>query len=319
MKTLERAQRTLELAIARTARAQEALERESGRRWLVVAHERAVAHERSARTRLDRAGRHRSIDASAAPHGTRARYVGMKCRCADCKRANLDYYHARIKRRRELAGDVRPTSPATPGTLRRGGKLYQIKRCPGANGELCVRGGAWLKIGEVCTACIERATVFNGLVPVDRALAHLLKLSSAGVGYKSAAAASSCGASQLFDILQGHVTQIRAETERRILAVDVGARAGGALVSSRPMVKRIAQMERLGFTRSAIASLLGYKTPALQIGKTRKVRLANVVAVERLWRRIERGDVEVPSRFVLDRAVERVELLELASSRPGDL
>lgn len=34
-------------------------------------------------------------DMSTRPHGTRARYVGGKCRCFKCRLANADYYHER--------------------------------------------------------------------------------------------------------------------------------------------------------------------------------------------------------------------------------
>lgn len=34
------------------------------------------------------------------PHGTRARYVGLKCRCKECRRANLDYFNQRAAARK---------------------------------------------------------------------------------------------------------------------------------------------------------------------------------------------------------------------------
>jgi arginyl-tRNA--protein-N-Asp/Glu arginylyltransferase len=43
------------------------------------------------------------------PHGTRAKYVVEKCRCAACRRANSDYQTMREKRKAyEAWGDIKP-------------------------------------------------------------------------------------------------------------------------------------------------------------------------------------------------------------------
>lgn len=46
------------------------------------------------------------------PHGTRARYVALKCRCADCRRANREYFHAREAAKK--AGDFNGLVSAEP-------------------------------------------------------------------------------------------------------------------------------------------------------------------------------------------------------------
>ena len=43
------------------------------------------------------------------PHGTRAKYVVEKCRCAECRRANCEYQTMRERRKAyEAWGDIEP-------------------------------------------------------------------------------------------------------------------------------------------------------------------------------------------------------------------
>jgi hypothetical protein len=244
----------------------------------------------------------------AREHGTRATYVAG-CRCDDCRAANTRRYGERQSRLRELAVEVQPSGPAIAGTMRRGGRDVRVRRCPGANGDPCVRGGAWLRGShQVCGVCVERATVWAGLVPPHRARAHLLALRDAGVGYKAVAAACDVAASALGRIL-AEDGAIRATTERRILAVDASAIADGAIVDAATMNAQIAEMRRRGFTLRHIAELLG-RSSLLQLG-TRTHAIARTVArVDRLFRKIERGEIE-PRRAFVDATVEREWLLSL--------
>lgn len=59
---------------------------------------------------------------------------------------------------------------------------------------------------------------WNGFVPADRARAHLMSLSRSGVGKRAVQAASDVCMTVLQDIRTGKKAQIRARTERRILA-----------------------------------------------------------------------------------------------------
>lgn len=249
------------------------------------------------------AGDLRAIGARSE-HGTRARYVAG-CRCDACRESNNIRYRERVARMREAAAEVEPSGPPIPGTMMRQGREVRILRCPGAGGSPCVVvGGAWLKGGKrLCVGCIERATVWDGQVPVDRARAHMLALRKRGVGYKSVADACDVSASTLGRILAGEGT-IRASTERAILAVDEGAAADGAVVCAKRANALIRKMIARGFTRAAIAQLLGYESPALQLGKKRVALARTVARVERLWSRIERGEVH-PERAFIDARAER--------------
>lgn len=140
---------------------------------------------------------------------------------------------------------------------------------------------------ETERAARRRAGEWNGLVAATRARKHLLALSRAGVGRRSVVAASDVGHTVICDVKSGRKTQIRADTERRILAVTVGAKAGAALVPAARTWQRIRVLLEEGFTKGAIARRLGRKTPALQIRKDR-VTLRTAVNVERLYETVMR-------------------------------
>lgn len=142
---------------------------------------------------------------------------------------------------------------------------------------------------EAMRAAARKAGDWNGLVPAKSARAHIRKLGKQGVGYKSVAEASGVATSMIFAILSSRKRRIRARTERRILAVTKEAIADRALVSSANTWRLIGRMLDEGYTKSAIARMLGStaKTPALQIGKfTCTARTAS--KVERLWRQMQR-------------------------------
>lgn len=225
------------------------------------------------------------------PHGTRARYVAAKCRCSECRAANSAYYHVRKAKGRELAADL-VVSEFQPRlqewTARDGVKRTRIYKrgCPGVLGKPCSKQSHLRKDskGPVCSVCRD-ALSFNGLVPVDGVLAHLAKLSKLGVGYKSVADAASVSRSSLAAIMRGDRLQIRAQAERRILAVDEGAMAGGALVPRGRIRQQLAVvMNEVGLTKGALAQELGAETKSLQVGKRRKVRASTKHKVEKLYR-----------------------------------
>lgn len=244
------------------------------------------------------------------PHGTRSRYVSG-CRCDACRAANVARWRARQAEKLERAGEVTPSGPPIPGTLVRRGRTFNVLRCPGAGGKPCVvAGGTWLKGATVCNACVERATVWNGNVPVAKARAHMMRLRRRGIGIGAVHAASDVGRSTLRQVLDG-VGTIRAQTERRILAVDEGARADGSLVDARKMNEQLAQMLELGFTQRHVAALLGYQCGApLQLGKRELATAATVARVDRLMRRIRRGEVK-PERAFVAGVEERTWMREL--------
>ena len=232
-----------------------------------------------------------------AEHGTYTRYAAGGCRCPLCVTARRDRERERSAKRRELAAEIEivPSGPPGHGNV---GKGRMGLLCPGANGQPCVAGGSWLKGQQVCMRCVDRLTVWNGLVPATRVREHLLALREQGVGYKSVAAASSVGASALGEILSGKKTSLRALTERRIVAVDASAMADHQPVPLGPTLALVDKMLARGFTRGNISALLGNKTRALQFGvQANRILARNAAAVERLWRRIERGEVVPASPF----------------------
>ncbi len=227
--------------------------------------------------------------AEAFEHGTRSRYV-TGCRCAACRKANLDRYHARQREIASRAAEVVPSGPPLAGELVRGGRVYKIQRCPGANGKACVAGGAWLrKGGPVCQACIERATVWDGLVPARRARRHIELLSVAGVGRDTVADIAGVGVTTITEIRSGAKQQIRRSTEAAILRVGHDAMTEAKLVPAQRAWNIIEKLIRDdGFTKAELARRLGLKTPALQFNRER-MTARNVERVERFYRLLNLG------------------------------
>jgi len=106
---------------------------------------------------------------------------------------------------------------------------------------------------------------YRGLVPSDRARAHLRDLAKKGVGIKSVRDTCDVNTAILWDIRNGVAPQIRVETERRILAVDRGAAADHAIVNGKRTHRAIAEMIGHGLTKTEIAQRLGYQTHAIQL------------------------------------------------------
>lgn len=253
-----------------------------------------------------------NVIAPRQDHGTRACYVGG-CRCEDCTRSNLVRYHARMGKVREAEKEVEPSGDPIPGVLVRAGVEYNILRCPGAGGAKCVKGGAWLKGRTVCLACVERRSVWDGIVPVDAARRHLLRLRSRGVGYKAVASACDVASSVLMHVLDGS-RPIRASTERKILAVTEDAIADGALVKAKGMNRNISWLRSQGFTLAALAALLGYaRGGSLQLGKNRMARAETVARVARLVRRVKRGEPLQKRAIVLkpENPLDRTDITEV--------
>jgi len=245
-------------------------------------------------------------------HGTRACYVGG-CRCDACRSANTERHRRRQRLVVEAASSVQPSGPALEGTLVRDGATHRIRRCPGANGAPCVRdGGTWLRGPHaVCRPCVERVTVWDGCVPVDRARKHLLKLRRLGIGRRAVAAASDVAETTLMDVVARRAP-IRASTERRILAVDEGAIADHGFVEAATANGLLAKMRQRGFTGRHLAELLGQRKGAnsTQLGARPQMTAMMRLRVQKLWARIERGEI-VPERAMADATTEARWLLGL--------
>jgi hypothetical protein len=121
----------------------------------------------------------------------------------------------------------------------------------------------------------RKAGDWNGIVPAVRARAHLKKLSRQGVGRRAVQAATDIADSVLFKIRSGERSQIRARTERKILAVNKAVAGDRSLVCAAATWRLINDLLAEGYTKTFIAKRMGYTRPALQVGKSQvTVRMA---------------------------------------------
>lgn len=110
---------------------------------------------------------------------------------------------------------------------------------------------------------------WNGIIDAAPARAHLLKLSRAGVGQWAVVAATDIARSMIHEIKNGDRRRIRARTSRKILAVTTEHRSDHSFVPADRTWTLIRRLLREGYTKGALAHLLGYKTRALQFRKHR--------------------------------------------------
>lgn len=124
---------------------------------------------------------------------------------------------------------------------------------------------------------------WNGIIPAVRARRHLKMLAKHGIGRRLVQDISGVANSALQEIKNGSKRNIRARTERRILAVTIDARASRTLVKAGPVWAQINRLLREGFTQTELARRLGSraKVPALQLNG-RVVTAQNAMRVERL-------------------------------------
>jgi hypothetical protein len=165
---------------------------------------------------------------------------------------------------------------------------------------------------------------------------HLIQLAERGIGSRAVQAASDVARTVIVDVMAGRKLQVRAETVRRVLAVDEGARADSSYVDAWPTHDAIRELLRLGLRRYEIAARLGNKAkqPSLQILKSPRVLASTALRVKKLLAdvheelRLEReaGNVcaqcgyshEVAARLRTLKAHMDVETAELRKLRPFD-
>lgn len=144
----------------------------------------------------------------------------------------------------------------------------------------------------------------NGLVSADQARAHLLKLSKRGVGRKTAADAAKVAASVVSKIIDGQRTRIRAQTEKRILAVTETTAADGARKSARATWRMLDELIDAGYSKARLGSeILGRKVPSLQISR-RFVEVKTEARVRAVYERLRMANAK-------DAATARARLQEL--------
>jgi len=123
----------------------------------------------------------------------------------------------------------------------------------------------------------------NPLVDAAPVRRHIRKLAKAGLGRHTIADASNVRANTIHDILRGQKRHVRKQSAQRILGVTLEAIADHATVSAKKTWRRIATLLEEGFTKAELARRLGYRRPALQLGRER-VLARTAFRVERLYR-----------------------------------
>jgi hypothetical protein len=150
---------------------------------------------------------------------------------------------------------------------------------------------------ETARAKARKAGDWNGIVPAARARAHLNALSAAGVGRRQVTDASGIAETTLQLIAAGRRTNLRARTERSILAVTTQALADHALVDAGPMWRLLDDLLASGYAKAELARALGYETGAIQFKRT-QCTVRNAYDVERLHARLRRVPA-TPSKLLL--------------------
>ena len=145
----------------------------------------------------------------------------------------------------------------------------------------------------------------NGLVSADRARAHLAALSAQGVGRKTAADAAKVAPSIVSKIIDRQRGQIRAQTERRILAVTAATAADGAYIDGAPTWLLLDELIASGYSKARVASeIAGRPLRALQLQRGR-VTVRNAALARGAYERLR---LAAP-------AVERIAQKQLAELR----
>jgi hypothetical protein len=123
---------------------------------------------------------------------------------------------------------------------------------------------------------------WNGLVSAARTRRHIMKLSRRGVGRRAVSIAADVSEMVISEIRARRRKNIRARTERRILAVTKLDARDHSFVPARRTWKLIRMLKTEGYKTPEIARRLGYKGSAIQFRKTR-VLVRTAWRVERLY------------------------------------
>jgi hypothetical protein len=159
----------------------------------------------------------------------------------------------------------------------------RLRYMAGCRCDLCRRANTDY---ELMRAAARKAGDWNGIVPAARSRKHMLKLSEQGIGRRAVQAVTDIAASVLQDIRTGAKKNIRARTERKILAVTPEMASEGALISAAPTWNLIRQLLAKGYTKTQLAKMLSCETRALQISQ-KQVRVSTADAIARLYKKLE--------------------------------
>lgn len=176
------------------------------------------------------------------------------------------------------ARGLRPASELAADRLH-GERLRYVGGC---RCELCRAANTRYENGR---RAARKAGDWNGVVPADRARAHIRKLKKHGLGRRAIAEAAGVREQMVWEIRKGRKLRLRARAERRILAVTKEMISDRALVPAKRLWDRINQLLEEGYTKTFIKDQLGYKSSGLQFNRSR-VTARNRENVERLYLRL---------------------------------
>lgn len=138
----------------------------------------------------------------------------------------------------------------------------------------------------------REAGEWNGYVSAYRARQHLLKLQRQGVGRDAVVAASDVALSTVCGVRRGTQRHIRADTERRLLAVGQDCRCDSALIDAAPTWRLIDALVAEGYTKARLAGLLGYTGRGICLDRER-ITVRNAERVRILHARLT-GEALLP-------------------------
>lgn len=112
---------------------------------------------------------------------------------------------------------------------------------------------------------------------------HLFALSAAGIGPLQVRQLSGVGHTAQWKIRSRRVLRVRPETERAIMSVGTTDHVFmRSLVDATPALAIIDKLLAGGATKTAIAKVLGYQSPALQVAKGQRCTLRTLRKLELL-------------------------------------
>jgi hypothetical protein len=132
----------------------------------------------------------------------------------------------------------------------------------------------------------RRGGDWNGLVAAERARQHLLALREGGIGRRTVSDITGLSGTIVSMIASGKKRQIRARTERDILAIGLDVVNDATLVDAAPAWARVAQLQAWGLSKAEIARRLGRKAPALQMRRD-QITARTARLVEELHRAVD--------------------------------
>jgi len=137
---------------------------------------------------------------------------------------------------------------------------------------------------ESARQAARKAGDFNGIVSAENARKHLAFLRDRNIGRRTVCDVSGVADTVLQEINSGRKTQIRARTERAILAVTEAAAADSALVDAAATWRLLDELIADGYTKTELARRLAHGR-ALQIRRSR-VTVRSAFNVARLYERL---------------------------------